>query len=189
VGTPATRASRKWERPEEFGYDCSIYTPGGVRDFRFRSCDLLSTTCRAALIVECEGSLCPHCDLAVLFPDGIDADPMKSREVISCSRRCSIRHGSNRQRSSGYVDPAGSIPSGDASDWFLAVLDLESILSAKDRFQLAMILISLIASPGFESWLEGEALDIVIWLHTAEEGRAFDPVRFRTCQIPSACSS
>ena len=37
---------------------------------------------------------------------------------------------------------------------------------AKDRFELAMSLNNLLASPGFESWLEGEALDVGEILHT-----------------------
>ena len=47
------------------------------------------------------------------------------------------------------------------------VLDLDSFFPAKDRFQLAMSLNNLLASPGFEAWLEGDSLDIGNMLHTA----------------------
>jgi hypothetical protein len=47
-------------------------------------------------------------------------------------------------------------------------MDLDSFFPAKDRFGLAMALNNLIASPGFEAWLEGEPLDIGQLLHTAQ---------------------
>ena len=45
-------------------------------------------------------------------------------------------------------------------------LDLESFYPAKERFELAMALNNLIASPGFAAWREGEPLDIGRLLHT-----------------------
>jgi hypothetical protein len=41
----------------------------------------------------------------------------------------------------------------------VGVIDLDSFYPAKDRFALAMQLNTLLASPGFEQWLEGEPLD------------------------------
>ena len=48
------------------------------------------------------------------------------------------------------------------------VLDLETFYPAKERFVLAMAFNNLLASPGFQSWLSGEPLDIATLLHTAE---------------------
>ena len=48
------------------------------------------------------------------------------------------------------------------------VLDLETFYPAKERFALAMAFNNLLASPGFQSWLSGEPLDIAALLHTAE---------------------
>lgn len=48
----------------------------------------------------------------------------------------------------------------------LGVLDLESFFPAKDRFQFAMQLNNLLASPGFAVWREGEPLDIQRLLYT-----------------------
>src|SRR6185436_19259115 len=48
----------------------------------------------------------------------------------------------------------------------IGVMELESFFPAKDRFELAMMLNNLLASPGFETWLEGEPLDIDRFLHT-----------------------
>jgi hypothetical protein len=41
----------------------------------------------------------------------------------------------------------------------VGVVDLESFFPAKERFALAMQLNGVLAAPGFEVWLEGEALD------------------------------
>jgi hypothetical protein len=49
----------------------------------------------------------------------------------------------------------------------VGVLDLESFFSAKDRFELAMAVNNLIASPGFSNWTAGESLDIGRLLYTA----------------------
>src|SRR6185295_11948188 len=47
----------------------------------------------------------------------------------------------------------------------IGVLDLESFYPAKERFELAMTLNNLLASPGFEAWLAGDPLDIgkLLW--------------------------
>jgi hypothetical protein len=42
----------------------------------------------------------------------------------------------------------------------VGVLDLEEFYPAKERFKLAMALNNLLASPGFEMWMEGEPLDV-----------------------------
>jgi hypothetical protein len=49
-------------------------------------------------------------------------------------------------------------------------MDLESFFPSKDRFELAMSLNNLLASPSFASWMEGESLDIQQILHT-ESGK------------------
>jgi hypothetical protein len=42
------------------------------------------------------------------------------------------------------------------------------LYDSKDRFALAMRINNLLASPGFESWLEGESLNIGLILYTAQ---------------------
>src|SRR5204862_68505 len=44
--------------------------------------------------------------------------------------------------------------------------ELEAFFPAKDRFQLAMRLNNLLASPSFAQWLEGDALDVGQALYT-----------------------
>ena len=48
----------------------------------------------------------------------------------------------------------------------IGVMELESFFPAKDRFELAISLNNLLASPGFEAWMEGVPLDISSLLYT-----------------------
>ncbi len=50
----------------------------------------------------------------------------------------------------------------------LGVFDLDSFYPAKDRFKLALVMNTLIASPSFASWLKGESLDVDKLLYNAE---------------------
>jgi hypothetical protein len=52
----------------------------------------------------------------------------------------------------------------------VGVLDVESFFPAKDRFALAMQLNNVLASPGFEQWLEGPPLDPGLLLY-GEKGK------------------
>ena len=49
----------------------------------------------------------------------------------------------------------------------IGVLEIEAFYPSKERFELAIALNNLLASPGFEAWLEGDALDIGSLLYTA----------------------
>jgi hypothetical protein len=46
------------------------------------------------------------------------------------------------------------------------VLDLESFFPSRERFELAMSLNNLLASPGFSAWMEGEPLEISSLLYS-----------------------
>ncbi len=52
----------------------------------------------------------------------------------------------------------------------LGVFDVDTFFPEKDRFKLAMDLNNIIASPSFQSWMNGEPLDISRLLYT-QEGR------------------
>jgi len=52
----------------------------------------------------------------------------------------------------------------------VGVLDLETFYPARDRQDLALRLNSVLAAPGFDVWLAGEALDVASLLH-APDGR------------------
>ena len=49
----------------------------------------------------------------------------------------------------------------------IGVIDLEIFFPAKDRFELAMTINALLASPGFEVWMQGEPLDVAAFLRTS----------------------
>jgi hypothetical protein len=95
---------------------------------------------------------------------GIDADPVRSREHIFLSNviECSWRDG--RDLDLAQLIQQIQRPPIDK----IGVVDLESFYPARDRTQLAMSLNSLLASPSFASWLEGEPLDIARMLYTPE---------------------
>ena len=101
---------------------------------------------------------------ALLGLIGIDADPIQSREHILLSTIF------NQAWQSGEdLDLPGLIQRiQDPPVKRIGVLDLEGFYPAKDRFGLAMSLNNLLASPGFESWLEGDPLDIGAMLHTPQ---------------------
>jgi hypothetical protein len=93
---------------------------------------------------------------------GIEGDPVRSREHILISNIL------NQEWSNGKdLDIAGLIQRVQSpSITKIGVMDLDSFFPANDRFQLAMALNNLLASPSFASWMEGEALDIPKLLHT-----------------------
>src|SRR4026209_2375126 len=97
---------------------------------------------------------------------GIDADPVRSREHILLSNIL------NREWSAGRdLDIAGLIQKVQTPPITkVGVMELDSYFPAEDRFELAMSLNHLLASPSFASWMEGEALDIPKFLHT-ESGK------------------
>ncbi len=95
---------------------------------------------------------------------GIVADPIQSREHILLSTLFNQAWQQGRD-----LDLAGLIaqiqsPPVDR----IGVMDLESFYPAKDRFALAMQINNLLASPGFESWMEGDPLDVNGFLYTRE---------------------
>ncbi|MBH0178566.1 MAG: ATP-binding protein [Nitrospira sp.] len=93
---------------------------------------------------------------------GIEADPIQSREHILMSTILD-----QTWRKEEDLDLAAliqAIQSPPVSK--IGVMDVESFFPSKDRFALAMKLNNLLAAPGFQAWLEGEALDIQTLLYT-----------------------
>lgn len=50
----------------------------------------------------------------------------------------------------------------------LGVLEVNSFFPEKDRFSLAMLLNNILAAPAFQTWVEGQPLDIASLLYTSE---------------------
>ncbi|HWN06355.1 MAG TPA: DUF87 domain-containing protein [Steroidobacteraceae bacterium] len=95
---------------------------------------------------------------------GIAADPLKSREHILL---CAIV---DAAWSRGHaLDLAGLIGAVQKPPFDkVGVFDVDTFYPAKERLELAMAVNNLLASPGFGTWLEGEALDIQRLLFTPE---------------------
>jgi hypothetical protein len=94
---------------------------------------------------------------------GLDADPVRSRDHILLSTILDDAWRQGRSLDLGALIHAIQQPPFTR----LGVMELESIYPAKDRFGLAMQLNGLLASPGFQAWLEGEPLDINALLYTS----------------------
>ncbi len=94
---------------------------------------------------------------------GVDADPIKSRESILLSNLLQDAWAKGRD-----LDLAGLIQAVQNPPLQrVGVLELETFYPAKERFELAMQLNNLLASPSFATWIEGEPLDVGNFLHTA----------------------
>lgn len=94
------------------------------------------------------------------------ADPLKSREHILLG---TILESSWRQGNA--LDLAGLIGAIQKPPFDkIGVFDLETYYPAKERLDLALALNNLLAAPGFEVWLEGEALDAqrLLFTHTGK---------------------
>ncbi|UCF66116.1 MAG: ATP-binding protein [Acidobacteriota bacterium] len=145
--------------------DMAIYTPGSssglplsvLRSFAPPSPALLADAdaLRERILAAVSGLL------ALL---GLDADPIRSREHILLSRILEEAWQAGRD-----LDLASIIREIQAPPFKkIGVLDLESFFPGKDRFELAMTLNNLLASPGFAAWMEGEPLAIPGLLWTPE---------------------
>ncbi len=93
---------------------------------------------------------------------GLDADPVRSREHILLSSILADAWRKGQNLDLGALIHAIQEPPFTR----LGVMELESVYPAKDRFGLAMQLNGLLASPGFQAWMEGEPLDISAMLYT-----------------------
>lgn len=94
---------------------------------------------------------------------GIEADPLQSREHILLSTI--LDHTWKKEEDLDLAALIQAIQSPPVSK--IGVMDVDSFFPSKDRFALAMKLNNLLAAPGFQAWLEGEALDIQSLLYTS----------------------
>ena len=95
---------------------------------------------------------------------GVDADPIKSREHILLSTI--LQSAWTQGRDLTLPDLIQQIQTPPVAR--VGVMDLDAFFPAKDRLALAMSLNNLLAAPGFDVWMQGEALDIDRLLHTAD---------------------
>ena len=94
---------------------------------------------------------------------GIAADPIRSREHILLSTIFADHWQKGEDLDLGSLIQLIQNPPMTR----IGVLDLESFYPSKDRFVLAMQLNNLLAAPGFNLWLEGDALNVGGLLHSS----------------------
>ena len=94
---------------------------------------------------------------------GIAADPIKSREHILLANL--LEHAWRKGESLDLAGLIGGIQKPPFDK--VGVFDVDTFYPAKDRVDLAMSINHLLASPGFDAWLEGESLDVQHLLHTS----------------------
>jgi hypothetical protein len=95
---------------------------------------------------------------------GIESDPVKSRDHILLSTLLDTAW-----RAGKDMDLAALIQQIQSPPMTrVGVFDLESFYPSKERFGLAMAVNNLLASPGFNSWMAGDPLDVQQMLYTAE---------------------
>lgn len=161
----------EWDQPPERiqrfrdAADVAIYTPGGTAGLPItvlRSFTAPDATLRSDPQALHDRIAATVSGLLALM--GINADPLMSREHILLSNLFDACWKEGKDLDLGMLIRHVQSPPFDR----LGVLDLESFFPANDRFQFAMQLNNLLASPGFAVWREGEPLDIQKLLYTPE---------------------
>jgi hypothetical protein len=145
--------------------DFTIYTPGSNAGLPVSI--LKSLAAPSAAVQGDEEALQDRVSTAVtslLGLIGVTADPIQSREHILLSSLFAQAWAGGLDLSlAGLIQQIQKPPFAK-----VGVLDLESFYPAKERFGLAMLINNLLAAPGFQTWLEGEPLDIGRMLFTPE---------------------
>ena len=101
---------------------------------------------------------------ALLGLVGVDADPIRSREAILMATL--FEHFWRQQQDMDLSALIQAIQ--DPPVRQMGALDVDTFFPPKERFDLAMSFNNLIASPSFQTWLKGEALDIERLLFTSD---------------------
>ena len=143
--------------------DVAIYTPGSnaglpvsiLKSFAAPAADVLAD---AELLRERISTTVT----SLLGLLGIEADPIQSREHILLSTILETTW--KKEEDLDLAALIHAIQSPPVSK--IGVMDVDSFFPSKDRFALAMKLNNLLAAPGFQAWLEGEALDVQSLLYT-----------------------
>lgn len=143
----------------------SIYTPGssaGLEVSVLKSFDAPAESIRsdAELLRERVSGVVSGL-LALL---NLDADPVTSREHIFLSSLLAAAWTTGESLDLPAL--IGRIQHPPFAR--LGVMELETVFPARERFELALRLNTLVASPGFAAWTRGESLDVQSLLYTAE---------------------
>ncbi len=101
---------------------------------------------------------------ALLSLVGIEADALRSREAILLSTI--FEHAWRQNQNLDLAKLIASIQSPPVRQ--MGVIDVDTFYPQKERFDLAMAFNNLVAAPSFQSWLEGEPLDVDRLFYTSE---------------------
>jgi hypothetical protein len=93
-----------------------------------------------------------------------DLDPVRSREHILLSNIFENAWSQGRDLNLSELIMQTQTPPFSK----LGVFDINTFYPEKDRFELAMLLNNIVAAPSFQTWLEGQPLDIPTLLYTAD---------------------
>ena len=161
----------EWDQPPERiarfkdAVDVAIYTPGantglGLSVLRSLASPGADTLNDPTSLREQIGSVVA----ALLALLGRNAAPVKGRDYILLARI--VEQSWQAGTGLDLIALIGAIqkPGFDK----LGAFDLETFYPAKERLELAMAVNSLLASPGFAAWMEGEPLDAQRLLFTPE---------------------
>jgi len=145
--------------------ELTVYTPGSTAGVPLRVVDALSapppeTRDDGELLAERVSTAVS----GLLGLVGVTADPVRSREHILLSRILHDAWSAGQDMTLADVIGAVQRPPFDR----VGVLDLDAFYPEKARFDLAMQLNNLLASPAFAAWMDGEPLDIDRMLYTAD---------------------
>jgi hypothetical protein len=144
--------------------DFAIYTPGSSAGLELSIVKSFSAPAELLDDRELLRDRVSTTATALLSLLGIDADPVNSREHVLLSNILDVSW-----RNGEDLDLAKIIHLVQEPPFSkIGVLDLNSFYPSGDRFKLAMALNNLLASPGFEAWLHGDALDVGRLLRTPE---------------------
>ena len=90
-----------------------------------------------------------------------DIDPVRSREHILLANIFERAWSQNKDLNLEELILQTQTPPFEK----LGVMDLDTFFPPKERFELAMLLNNILAAPAFQSWIEGEPLDIenLLW--------------------------
>ena len=137
--------------------DVKIYTPGGSAGIGVSVLKSFNAPPQALVDdKEAYRDRISVTTISLLSLIGIEADPFTSREYILVSNI--LENFWSAGKNLGLAELINAIQKPPMEK--VGVLDLESFYPSKERFTLAMMLNNLIASPGFEAWMDGEALDV-----------------------------
>ncbi len=145
--------------------DFAIYTPGSTAGLPISILRSLAPP-SAAICDDAEllGERVATTVTSLLTLTGVEADPVTSREHILLSTLVARAwHDGQALDLAALIQQVQSPPVAR-----VGVLELEAFYPARDRFELAMRMNNLLAAPGFQTWTEGEPLDVGHLLYTPQ---------------------